>query len=59
MAQWLNDNRRPKSQRFICSECSEVAYYPQNHHSRDKERIIPYRFCPWCGAKMDGERNEE
>ena len=29
-----------------CSECS---------HSVDN----PTPYCPWCGAKMDGERKEE
>ena len=30
----------------ICSECG---------HSVDN----PTPYCPWCGAKMDGERKEE
>lgn len=55
---WLDDNRRPKSSRFVCSVCGEVAYYPQNHRS-DKPRACGYPYCPNCGALMDKEEGEE
>lgn len=32
-----------------CSECQE-------DHSGDEDTLTPY--CPYCGAKMDGERRE-
>lgn len=31
---------------YVCSECS---------HENDN----PYRYCPNCGAKMDGKENDE
>ena len=55
---WLDDNRRPKSSRFVCSVCGEVAYYPQNHRS-DKPRACGYPYCPNCGARMDLEGEEQ
>lgn len=34
----------------ICSLChSTVRVHPQS---------VEYRYCPYCGAKMDGERKE-
>ena len=55
---WEDDNRRPKSSRFVCSLCGEVAYYPQNHR-RDKPRACGYPYCPNCGAKMAAKEGEE
>ena len=51
---WLDDNRRPKSSRFVCSVCGEVAYYPQNHRG-DQPRACGYLYCPNCGARMERE----
>ena len=36
-----------KAPRYVCSSC--------NHLFNNKE----YKYCPHCGAKMDGERREE
>lgn len=36
-------------------ECSECGYYG----SVLDEPIIPFNYCPNCGAKMDGEDNAE
>lgn len=35
-----------KYPRYVCSSC--------NHLYNNKE----YKYCPYCGAKMDGERSE-
>lgn len=33
-----------------CSECREIAYYPNPNG-----RGCGYRFCPWCGKRMGGK----
>ena len=48
--EWIEENRRPKSMMFYCSECHRTAYDPQNHHSGRKR--CRYAFCPNCGADM-------
>lgn len=53
---WMEENRRPKSWAFYCSECKRTAYDPQNHHNSLPKRCR-YAFCPNCGAKM--ERSED
>ena len=54
--EWIEENRRPKSMMFYCSECHRTAYDPQNHHGGRKR--CRYRFCPNCGADMRGEAND-
>ena len=49
--EWIEENRRPKSMMFYCSECHRTAYDPQNHH--DGQKRCRYRFCPNCGAEME------
>ena len=54
--EWIEENRRPKSMMFYCSECHRTAYDPQNHHGGRKR--CRYAFCPNCGAEMRGEAND-
>ena len=49
---WERDNDRPRSWTYRCSECGEKAYYPVPKYFSKGCR---YRFCPWCGARMDGD----
>lgn len=51
---WYEDNRRPKSSKFICSQCEKVCWYPQT----GKEKMCGYKYCPWCGAFMDMKGDE-
>lgn len=48
--EWIEENSRPKSMMFYCSECHRTAYDPQNHHGGQKR--CRYAFCPNCGAEM-------
>lgn len=52
--EWLEENKRPKSAVFVCSSCGEKAYYPQPNTKKVWHKHCPYKFCPHCGAKMDG-----
>lgn len=44
--QWLRENIRPKSYLRVCSMCKRLAYFCGEGCS--------YKYCPNCGAKMDG-----
>lgn len=54
--EWIEENRRPKSMMFYCSECHRTAYDPQNHHGGQKR--CRYAFCPNCGAEMLERRDD-
>ena len=41
--EWTDD---PRTGDFVCSNCLE-------------HNIVRSRYCPNCGAKMDGERKED
>lgn len=59
MARWIDDNHRPKSWQFICSECGEIAYYPQgNHEKYPSGKKCGYKYCPNCGVKMADRKTE-
>ena len=40
-----------------CSECKCIAPYEANKNG-DVVFADEYDYCPWCGAKMDGEMEE-
>lgn len=44
--QWLRENIRPKSYLRVCSMCKKTAYFCGEG--------CRYKYCPNCGAKMDG-----
>lgn len=57
-AHWEEENRRAKSSKFICSACGRLTHYIQPTRVRNWEKRCLYKYCPNCGAKMDGERNK-
>lgn len=42
-------SHRKKGMAYYCSACG---------HSAGKNKHNTYRWCPWCGAKMDGGQND-
>lgn len=48
---WVQGNVRPKTYFRLCSACKKVAYFCGEGCS--------YKYCPNCGAKMDGGTNDQ
>lgn len=53
--EWIEENRRPKSYAFVCSECGRTAYDVQPTRGEWPKRCR-YAYCPNCGARMKGEQ---
>lgn len=49
---WINESRQMYGP--ISAQCSVCELF-----SGTWLRNAPYKYCPHCGAKMDGEREEE
>lgn len=47
--EWVSNELCGYKYAFYCSECGWVDGYPFNDR---------HKYCPNCGAKMDGERSE-
>ena len=48
---WMKPNGRGKTYQRRCTACGGIAYFCGIGCS--------YKYCPNCGAKMDGSSNEE
>ena len=50
---WIPENRRPKSFKYICSGCGNVAYDPNSQKSSRfaGKKYCSLRYCPNCGKK--------
>lgn len=57
-ASWMAENSRPKSWIFYCSCCHRTCYDPQPTRAKGWTKRCRYHYCPSCGAKMDGGRDE-
>lgn len=51
--EWDEENRRPRSSQFVCSECHRTAYDPQPTRDKTWRKRCRYAYCPNCGAKME------
>ena len=52
--EWLTtENDTEKGQKFTCSVCKKIAYYPQPTRDKSWVKHCGYTRCPYCGAKMD------
>lgn len=51
--EWVEENRRPRSSQFVCSECHRTAYDQQPTRDKAWRKRCRYAYCPNCGAKMN------
>ena len=54
---WISVESTKKGQKFACSVCRKIAYYPQPTRSKDWVKHCGYRYCPNCSADMRGVNN--
>jgi len=53
---WIEENKRPKSYMWVCSECGSTAYDMPMCSKKGYVKICSLAYCPHCGAKMVGEQ---
>ena len=56
--EWIEENRRPRSSQFVCSECHRTAYDPQPTRDKAWRKRCRYAYCPSCGAKMEPPKED-
>ena len=56
--EWVEENRRPRSSQFVCSECHRTAYDPQPTRDKAWRKRCRYAYCPSCGAKMEPPKED-
>ena len=50
---WIAENTRPKSFKWICSECGSTAYDMPMCSKKHYKKMCMLQYCPHCGVKMD------
>ena len=45
---WIPENDRPRSLKFICSECKQINY--SKPHGKKAEKKCSLKYCGYCGA---------
>ena len=50
---WIHENLRQKTVMFDCSVCGKTCYDLSGRWKHGEKSVCNYRYCPWCGAKMD------
>jgi ribosomal protein L33 len=50
---WIAENERPKSFKWICSECGSTVYDMPMCNKKNYKKMCLYQYCPYCGVKMD------
>ena len=55
---WIPKDNLPASVVFLCPYCDGKAYFHHGSSSKAHRlngivKICPYRFCPWCGEKVN------
>ena len=50
--EWIDENRRTRSSKFVCSACKRTCYDIQPTRDKAWTKRCRYNYCPNCGAKM-------
>ena len=55
--EWIDENRRTRSSKFVCSTCKRTCYDIQPTRDKAWTKRCRYNYCPNCGAARQENRN--